>query len=41
MGSTIYNVELDWVKIEKISTRLVLMGLVIQCEGLDAVLGAF
>ena len=38
--TTVYNIELDWIKIEKISTRLVLMGLVIQCEGLEAVLAA-
>tara|TARA_Y100000401_G_scaffold92135_1_gene78172 strand:+ start:1578 stop:1703 length:126 start_codon:yes stop_codon:yes gene_type:complete len=38
MSTTIYNVELDWVIIEKIATRLVILAVAIQCDTLNSVI---
>ena len=38
MSTTIYNVELDWVKLEKIATRVVILAVAIQCDTLNSVL---
>jgi hypothetical protein len=36
--TTIYHIDLDWVKIEKIAVRLVLIALVVQCDALNNVI---
>jgi len=36
--STVYNVELDYVLIEKIAVRIVLLAMVVQCDTVTAVL---
>mgnify|MGYP003134642496 FL=1 len=38
MSTTIYNVELDWVKLEKIATRIVILAVAIQCDTLNSVI---
>ena len=38
MSTTIYNVELDWVKIEKIIFRVAVMLLAVQCDALNNVI---
>ena len=38
MSTTIYNVELDWVKLEKIATRIVIIAVAIQCDTLNSVI---
>lgn len=40
MSTTIYNVELDWVKLEKIATRIVILAVAIQCDTLNSVLSS-
>ena len=32
MSTTIYNIELDWVKIEKIAVRVAVILLAVQCD---------
>lgn len=34
MATKVYNIELDWYKIEKISVRIVLLALTYNCSGL-------
>jgi len=36
--TTVYNVELDYVLIEKIAVRIVLLAMVVQCDTVTAVL---
>jgi hypothetical protein len=40
MSTTIYNIELDWVKLEKIATRIVILAVAIQCDTLNSVLSS-
>tara|TARA_Y100001951_G_C11055265_1_gene137856 strand:- start:280 stop:405 length:126 start_codon:yes stop_codon:yes gene_type:complete len=40
MSTTIYNVELDWVMIEKIATRIVILAVAIQCDALNSVISS-
>ena len=36
MSTTIYNIELDWVMIEKIAVRVAVILLAVQCEALNS-----
>ena len=36
--TTVYNVELDYVLIEKIAVRIVLLAMVVQCDTVTTVL---
>jgi hypothetical protein len=38
MSTTIYNVEIDWFKVEKIATRLVILAIAIQCDTLNSII---
>ena len=40
MSTTIYNIELDWVKLEKIATRIVILAVAIQCDTLNSVISS-
>ena len=35
MSTTIYNIELDWVKLEKIAVRVAVILLAVQCDALN------
>ena len=35
MSTTIYNIELDWVKLEKIAVRVAVILLSEQCDALN------
>ena len=35
MSTTIYNIEMDWVKIEKIAVRVPVILLAVQCDALN------
>jgi len=36
--STIYHIDLDWIKIEKIAVRITVIALVVQCDALNALI---
>ena len=36
--TTVYNIELDYVLIEKIAVRIVLLAMVVQCDTVTPVL---
>ena len=35
MSTTIYNIEMDWVKIENIAVRVAVILLAVQCDALN------
>ena len=36
--STIYHIDLDWIKIEKIAVRITVIDLVVQWDALNALI---
>ena len=38
MSTTIYNIEIDWYKVEKIATRIIIIAVAIQCDTLNSVI---
>ena len=36
--STIYHIDLDWIKIEKIAVRITVIALVVKCDALNALI---
>ena len=38
MSTTIYNIELDWIKIEKITVRVAVILLAVQCDALNSLI---
>ena len=38
MATTIYNIEMDWVKIEKIAVRVAVILLAVQCDALNSLI---
>ena len=35
MATTVYNIEMDWVKIEKIAVRVAVILLAVKCDALN------